>query len=203
MGLLIRRVLLWGALFIWAVIALCRAAYLAGPARAGYMQQADILAGREGVIPAIRGRLLDRNKVPIAWDEAHLELLAAEGWSRGCEQEISTILRRPVEVDDSRIIARRLSPEEAVKLEELERAGFPVRIRYRRERIVAVSAARRDFVMQLEAEYENILRGKDGCYRILLDRYQTEIPESWQLLKAPENGQDVVLDISLEEIEAR
>lgn len=203
MRLLIRRVLLWGILFVWMVVALCRAAYLAGPARAGYMRQADILAGREGAIPATRGRLLDCNNIPVAWDEAHFELLATPEWNPGCAQEISTILQHPVEVDESRIIAHRLTPDEVVKLEELERAGFPVRIRYRCERIVAVSADKRNFIIQLEAKYDDVLRGKDGRYHVLLDRYQSDIPESWQLLEAPQNGGDVVLDISLEEIEAR
>ncbi len=198
-----RRILLWSLLCIWALVALGRAAYLAGPARAEHMRQVEVLAGQEGVVPAERGRLLDRNRVPIAWDEARFELLATDGWDSGCAASVEAILKRPIEIDDSRVIAHQLHPDEATALEELARTGFPIKIRYRRERIVAVSGAKRDFVAQLEAKYEERLRGKDGRYRILVDRNQQEIPESWQLLVQPENGQDVVLDISLEELETK
>ncbi|MCQ2379096.1 MAG: hypothetical protein MJ016_07835 [Victivallaceae bacterium] len=194
---------LWFFLALWAVAALCRAAYLAGPARERKMAKASRIAGREGVIPAIRGTIFDRDRVPVAWDEARLELRADPDFSAENAEELSAVLKRSASPDFSGVIVHRLRPDEVEKTEPLWRAGLPARIVFRRDRVFAVSGTGRERVENLEIFHDAVLRGRDGRFQVMLDRRRDEIPGSWRLVEEPVRGQDVVLDVSLTELEGK
>ena len=55
----------------------------------------------------------------------------------------------------------------------------------------------------LELEFDSLLRGKAGEFRVLLDRYRNWIPESWELLRNPVPGRDIKLNVAAEELERR
>ena len=191
-----RRACLWSFFSLWALIALARGAYFAGPGRAGQLKKSENIALKEGVIPAERGTLFDRNGVPLAWDEAYFELVATDRRAFDREKELSALLKRPVSLGPGGVLVERLSPADAEALDAPLRAGFPAKIRFRRVRVFCADVSRRTEVAELEKRYDDPLRGRDGRYRVMIDRFRGEIPGSYRLVEAPLRGEDVVTDIS-------
>ena len=152
---------LWLLLTLWALAALGRAAWFAGPAREEKMARTEKIAGRVGVIPATRGTIFDRDHRAAAWDDGRLELVISGPWSEENEARLSSVLKRSVSPDESGVIVYRLRADEAEALEALLRSGFPARIVLRRERVFAVSGGRREFLEHLENLYDRKLRGRD------------------------------------------
>ena len=64
-----RAWILFSLLALWALIAVGRGFWLAGPAAERYIREGEKLARVHGRIPAPRGRILDCNGVPLAWSE--------------------------------------------------------------------------------------------------------------------------------------
>ena len=55
----------------------------------------------------------------------------------------------------------------------------------------------------LELEHDARLRGEPGRFEVLLDRYRHWMERSWKLLAEPLPGEDVQLNESVTELEAR
>lgn len=210
----------------WLAVVSARAFFLAGPGRAEAVRRGEEAARYEGVIPPPRGRIVDCGNVPLAWTERYFDLvwIGAEGevpddaeW-----QSLSEILpglrRFPAAGqagEEPRLICRKLAVSELLKLEPLVKRDPRLKIVSRLERITVGSpAVRRKLgaveeidgllrgVSGLELEYDALLRGRPGRFRVMLDRCRNWIERSWELLEEPLPGQDVKLSESVAMLEA-
>lgn len=210
--------LLAAVFIIWALVAAGRAFYLAGPGRAKFIELGEAIARREPVLPASRGRILDRDGVPLAWNERYYDLYSDFGDDEPSRLERATLRRifgvSHPEAEPDGLLRRNLSARELVALESPIRDGARLRIVPRVERItVSSSRVRRRIgrvevrdgeqygVSGFELEYDSRLRGRNGRARVLLDRWRGWIPSSWEIVEAPVPGQDVRLDYFASELE--
>lgn len=197
-----RTIGLFLLLGLWALAAIAKSFYLAGPARPELMRKAYELAATEGEIPVHHGTIFDRNHIPLAWDESRLELHSTAEITESAREQLDRALGyRVAPPDDRQLILSDLSPDDVRALQRLIRSGFPVRIVARRERVYAATGVARQKLESWEKQYDEVLTGKPGRFRVLLDRFRNWIPESWRLIAEPVPGRDVTLTISLAELE--
>ena len=203
---------------VWAIAAAARAAYLAGPASGRFIALGEAIARREPVLPASRGRILDRDGVPLAWDERYYDLYSDLGSEAPGRQERSALRRifgmaEPAPEADG-LLRRNLTARELLELETPIRHGARLRIVPRIERITVGSlrvrarlgrVAERDGarvgVSGFEEQFDAELRGRDGRARVLLDRWRGWVPSSWEGLSHPVPGKDVRLKFFASDLE--
>ena len=219
-----RAWILFSLLALWALIAVGRGFWLAGPAAERYIREGEKLARVHGRIPAPRGRILDCNGVPLAWSERYFDLcwqgrrgeLPEEGVLQQLQRIVPEAALPVAKSDEAELLCRGISPDRLRRLESLVKAGKGFRIVQRWERMTVSSLRIRrrpgtvmllegELVGQsgLELEFDSLLRGKAGEFRVLLDRYRNWIPESWELLRNPVPGRDIKLNVAAEELERR
>lgn len=219
-----RAWILFSLLALWALIAVGRGFWLAGPAAERYIREGEKLARVHGRIPAPRGRILDCNGVPLAWSERYFDLcwqgrrreLPEEGVLQQLQRIVPEAALPVAKSDEAELLCRGISPDRLRRLEPLVKAGKGFRIVQRWERMTVSSLRIRrrlgtvmllegELVGQsgLELEFDSLLRGKAGEFRVLLDRYRNWIPESWELLRNPVPGRDIKLNVAAEELERR
>lgn len=202
--LLTRSGLLTALFGIWFLLTVVQALRIGWLERARFLREGERSARFEGVTPARRGRILDRNGVPLAWSENYFDLERAlpegedfSGWERA---ELGRILSGGFDLRAQRIRAG-LRASEVLALDAAIASGLRARIVPRRERILVGSPALRRKLEAFEKHFDRELSGSDGRYRVLLDHYRNWIPSSWELLRAPVPGRDVRLQESLNRLE--
>lgn len=217
-----RSAILFAVLALWALAALVRGFWLAGPASGHYIREGEKQARSYGRIPAPRGRILDSRGVPLAWSERYFDLFWQGRAGEVPGEEILIQLRAIVpdaaapsaESNGRELLRRGLSPDQIRQLESLVKSGNGFRIvprweritvssRWIRRRVGAVELRGGELVgvSGLELEFDALLRGRAGEFRVLLDRYRNWIPESWELLRPPEPGRDIKLNFEAEMLE--
>ena len=220
-----RLIVLFVFLGLWLLVVVARAFYLAGPGRAAAIRAGEKLARQEGMIPAPRGRIVDCNRVPLAWTERYFDLywIGNEGdlpsedeWRILAELLPAARLPERHGVEPLQLLYRQLAVSEVLKLEPVVKQSSRLKILSRLERITVNSPAirhllgkveERDGVLcgisGLELEHDARLRGEPGRFEVLLDRYRHWMERSWKLLAEPLPGEDVQLNESVTELEAR
>lgn len=217
-----RSVILFAVLLLWALVALARGFWLAGPASERYIREGEKLARVNGRIPAPRGRILDRDGVVLAWSERYFDLCwqgaagaPPDGGQLSRLRAVVPEATLPVaETGELELLFRGLSPDRIRQLEPLVKSGGGFRIVQRWERMTVSSVQIRRRLGRvelregelaglsgLELEFDSLLRGKAGTFRVLLDRCRNWIPESWELLREPEAGRDIKLNVTAEMLE--
>lgn len=194
---------------VWSIIVMFRVFWIAGPRREYFIAEGEKIARIEGALPALRGRILDRRGIPLAWSERYYDLAATSSADAAAVTETRAALREvlPRLAADAAppVWFRGLSPSELLALEPIVRSGaVPVTIRMREERIAVNSPALRDRlgrcelrggmligVSGLEREYDRQLAGTPGRFSVMLDRWRRWIPASWKLLRPAVPGGDV------------
>ena len=144
-----RRIRLLAAVFVaWLLVALGRAWYIAVPCRKFYAAIGDRMARRVFRIPAPRGRIVDAEGVPLAWN-VHFFDLVSTAPARGLNVEELAALKKVLpDVDPAGVPLRRnLTPAEVTTLKAVIDSGVRVRIVARNERIVIDSPADRTSVV--------------------------------------------------------
>ena len=187
-------------------------------------KKSEKISWRTGVIPVLRGRILDKTGLPLAWTEAERDavLEAVPGTIRVREalfREIGEIIPPPEPGGDTgplpRVMIRNLTPGQMEKWAKLVRrypAFVSIRTRILRKRVEYVSvrntlgecAADENGVQTgisgLEKEYEPILAGRPGRFRVMLDRQGRWMADSLRIEDGGEPGKDVTLKTSLQEM---
>lgn len=206
---------------VWSIAVMLRVFWIAGPGRDHFIAAGEKIARIEGELPALRGRILDRNGVPLAWSERYYDLVSTLADDSVAVPEARTALREvlprlPVDAAPP-VWFRGLSPSELLALEAVVRSGaVPVTIRLREERIAVNSPVLRDRlgscesrhgvlvgVSGLELAYNRELAGRSGRFAVMLDRWRRWIPASWKLLRPAVPGGDVTVDFEVGEAEVR
>ena len=220
----IRAAVFFLLLLVWAAAALVRAMWLAGPRSAEYIAQGEKMARFHGMLPAMRGRILDRAGRTLAWSERYFDLYLTLPEGSEPEEEIFEAVRRAIGEQAfpktgtgmPMLLKRDLSPAELLALEPAVKNSRAFRIRSRVERIAVSNPAARSRLgtvrnengelvgaSGLEAEFDARLRGRAGRFEVMLDRRRNWISGSWKLLAEPVPGEDVRLDVTLETLMRR
>jgi len=204
---------------LWSIAVAARVYLIAGPRREHFIAEGEKIARFEGGLPALRGRIFDRNGVTLAWSERYYDLVSTLPTEYVDEASVRSILKAALPHLPGSAAPpewrRGLDPAELLALEGVIRAGIaPVRIRMREERIAVNSPALRGLlgrceardgvlvgVSGLEKKYNDRLTGHPGRFAVLLDRWRNWIPASWKLLRRAVPGGDVTVDLSVGETE--
>jgi len=201
---------------LWIIVVGFKVIRIAVLDREFFIERGEKTARYKGSIPALRGRILDRNGVALAWSERYFDLCI----STDCDDLMPTaeellplksILPRMKYLPPDRVLCRNLTPAEVMTLETVVKDGkFPLIIRLREERIVVNTPAVRlaagntrkengvlAGISGWEKEFDHILRAVPGRFTVLRDRWMNWIPASWQLLVPPADGKDAVVPFAI------
>ena len=209
---------------VWTVIVGLRLAQVTLTGRDEVLARAAATAWRTGSLPALRGRLVDQQGLPLAWSERQFALeYGKAATAEGVWEDLYALqdrlglnagqLRIKVAYAPAPtvIIKPQLTAAEVIRLQPLLTPGSPFRVisRFiRRQADLEPQVARqlgecRQFgprqlgVSGWEAAYNRQLLGAEGRYRVMVDRDGRWIPETWQELQAPLAGRDVYLPLRL------
>ena len=212
--------LLW-CILIWAVLASCWLFYYSVFARQKYIELGHKIAVRQGTYYAGRGRILDKNDRVLAWSEKYFDLYLI---SLEEDPNIrSMVLRKVAEImpeaalhrvkDSVFMLKREISPEKIIALEPLLTKFPDLKILSRTERKVVDYAEVRNYIGRvefkdgnqhgvsgIEKDYDNVLSGLGGIYEVMLDRHKNWVQGTWLLKRRAVPGNDVKLDVSIEDI---
>ncbi len=212
--------LLW-CILIWAVLASCWFFYYSVFARQKYIELGNKIAVRQGTYYAGRGRILDKNDRVLAWSEKYFDLYLMS--SEDDPNIRSMVVCKVAEIfpdaalhrvkDSDFLLKREISPEKILALEPLLTKFPDLKIFPRTERRVVDYAEVRNYIGRvefkegnqlgvsgIEKDYDNILAGTCGIYEVMLDRHKNWVQGTWLLKRKAVPGNDVKLDVSLEEI---
>jgi cell division protein FtsI/penicillin-binding protein 2 len=213
-----RRINLFLLFFtIWALLILLRLYQIMIVDRDDYLQQLEKDSWRTGTLPAIRGRILDQNGTPLAWSIRSFSLYYEPSReSRQSETDFLTVYKvlsldpdsiPEVSGEQAVLIKDQLTPEDLLKLRPImaENKAFRIESRFRRKYASNDSRLRRTLgsttiidnrevgVSGMEKEHNMRLTGIDGKYRVMLDKYNNWITETWVELQPPGPGYDVYI----------
>lgn len=204
---------------IWAFFITFRLFYYTSYSRDYYLEEGNRNAWRSGIIPAARGRILDKNGLALAWTRRYHDLLIdvypdlCRSNSTLISELIGKIQGLTPDEKKERYVKKGLSPSEISLLRDYISKYRGVKIIPRLERMyvdypevrkvlgkVEVYDGKYYGIDGAERKYDSELNGTDGMYIVMLDRYRNWIPGTWKLKTEMLPGKDVILEDSLEEI---
>jgi cell division protein FtsI (penicillin-binding protein 3) len=208
------------AFAIWFVIILLRLSQYMVFERDRHLADMTRASIYEGVIPAKRGRLLDRNGVPLAWsqrrfsltwrvpsdrDAAHSELARITSALPGLRVGDDGLPGAP---GASVTLSRDLTVSEASALASLcaELGGLSLTGTFVRRHSLAGKGGRQlgrvarvdgteVGVSGYELTHDAFLRGRPGMFRVMVDKRGQWIPETWEKVRDMRPGYDVYLPL--------
>lgn len=197
----------------FAVIA-ARTLYIGLWSQKNYRQISEQMSVRNIVIPAHRGMILDKKGQKLVWTRHRFELWctlsAGKNFSKRLKEGLKAAFpdRNFSEMSDWSIpLCLDLRADEVAKLASLIRTGYPLKITPVRQRMKRRSALVDRLAGDMrngsgtsgwEQEYDEILRGKNGSAKVVVDRRQNWLPRSFELIEKPVHGKDVTLPIDIE-----
>ena len=214
------RVLLFG-FCIWAVLIIARLSQFMIVQRDAYVAAMARESVRYGLIPPLRGRILDREGRALAWSTRHFRVWwrvprdierAAVGWAAlgDALERVRTGTPAHVRAAPGTEVAvlNDLAPSEMERLVPLCRHIDGLRVesyfvRHHRSGMeaclgrVATVAGTEVGVSGVEKTHDALLRGVPGAYRVRIDRNEQWLPETWERTRAMRPGCDVYLSTRL------
>ena len=183
--------------------------------REAYLQDFHANSWRIGTIPALRGRILDKNGNPLAWSIRYFSL--SYDIPEDDEQFVQDITALNTVLTGYRhltvrslygrsvILKKGLSPGEILRLRPLVHSNnrFQIKSSFRREYAnrakELLSVIGRTQIVQnvevgvsgLERKYNFRLTGQNGKYRVMVDKDNNWISATWGEIQAPVPGFDV------------
>lgn len=191
--------------------------------RDSWLKQTENKSWRIGVLPALRGRILSRNGIPLAWSVRRFSLvyqipsdpgILQQDWQKlqqKLHSPLPALLRVQANAGKKLTLIKTLRPSEMIQIEPLVAAIPRLKIAhsFRREHI----QTNRSFLRLLgktrvindvevgisgwERQFDPRLKGKDGRYRVMVDKYGHWIRETWQELQSPTPGYDVYVGVTV------
>ena len=185
--------------------------------RSMYLQRFEVDSWRTGTIPPLRGRILDKDGKPLAWSIRYFSLSydVPENPIRFAEdaQVLGTILTNYRRLSarslagKSVVLKTDLSPGEILKLRPLIQSNnrFRIKSSFRREYLTHekkfINLIGSTHIIDnvevgtsgLERKYNFRLTGRDGKYRVMVDKNNNWIPATWEEIQAPRPGFDVYI----------
>lgn len=202
-------------LIVWAGLAAAHIFYYSWFKRDKLLKESLHLAWREGTLPSLRGRILSADSRLLAWTELTHDLILRKTSPKA--KRFEELIRQltdalpdlsPDEKEDFILLKQNISPDEILKIEKVlsgysELAVVPRMTR----RTIGNPAVRRllgttdsrenDPSLKgkdgLEKKYDDLLAGKPGTFRVMLDRSGNWVSGTIEITVPPENGKDVTL----------
>ena len=216
------RVLLF-FLSLWAVLVTAHLFYYSIWAREYYLERGRKLSEKSGIIPARRGRIIDKNQVPLAWNERYYDLhLAPFSGFPNRHKRIFRALRKIIpeieyQENESEIcLQANIHPVMQLQCAELIRYFPEIELRSRVKRIYANypelqaylgKTENREGILRgisgLEMQYNNSLKGKNGYFTVMADRLGKWIPGTWEEKQKAESGKDLILKESVAKLKQK
>lgn len=178
-----------------------------------YLREGRRIAWRKGEYHPLRASISDRDGIPLAWSLRRYKLSADASLpdaERSVLKEIFPDFDFPpgygIEIDDIPaetlpLLNERLNDVASVKIVISDRRF--VRPEPAVRRLVGEVKTENQItygISGLEAEFQSRLAGRPGSYKVMLDRHGKWITGSWQSLELLEPGNELRLQVSLEEI---
>ncbi len=208
----------------WGAVLSMRLLEIAVIRKDEYIRQCESVARRQGKIPQLRGRILDRNGIPLAWTlktfTLHVEKKMLSSKTKDFPEKITDFLvskslasRDRIHEDEKVFSIAGLSPEALEELKNFSHIPQSASIRPSFERktvdykkvkeIIGETAeinAEMKGVSGAEEEWDSELSGRPGIYSVMLDRNRRIIEGTFIVVSEMVPGSDVNLDVSLSEI---
>ena len=190
--------------------------------RGQYLAEMTRESLERGIVPAIRGRILDRNGHPLAWSTRQFDLSwkiprneeHAQLQLRQIQQQLALQTPTKAEVLESAgkeiVLGKDLAPEAVTAMEPLCRSLSSLRLQssFIRHRHPAAQLRKTLGEVNIvngievgisgaEKAHDAILRGHSGIYQVMRDKHGQWLPETWQKLRELRPGYDVYLPIRL------
>ncbi len=212
------------AFALWTLIIVLKLSQIMILQRDRYVAEMSRESWREGTIPPLRGRLLDRNGTPLAWSTRHFALIYHVPDNPALiETDIVDLarllpairlplaeIRRPGAPREIHL-KQAISPEEAEvlgeicrKLPRLRLGSYFVRHTHPNRQIRKRLGQVKNFrglvigISGQEKEQDHLLRGCPGKFRIMVDRKGNWLPQTWQKVRELRPGYDVYLPLLAE-----
>lgn len=218
-----RAVCLLFAFCLWSLLVIARLSHFMVFGRDHFLAAMERESWREGTIPPLRGRLLDRDGRPLAWSTRHFTLMwsvpedaerAEQIWEGLCaEIDLSgfgTCEAVASRCGDEVELRRDLSAEEITGLLRLlgPRSGLRLSSTFVRHRLPQAGSRLGQVtpvdgiqvgVSGYEKMHDGLLRGYSGTYRVMVDKRGNWIPETWRKVREIHPGYDVYLPLRQED----
>lgn len=189
-----------------------------------YQEPGNSIAVRQFFIHPMRGAILDKNQVPLAWSVTYYDLtMDYSACTPDTRQEIFNQLLNILpdfstactnEGDQGEVpIYQDLNPEQLELLIPLVEQYPALTVRPRVDRMVYDNPAVRKLIgttannencltgiSGLEEKYDKVLTGVAEIFEIIVDRFGKPILSTRKILQYPEPGKDVILQFTVEDI---
>lgn len=216
-----RATLLMIGAVIWALIAASYLFYFAHYNRTEYINSGFKMALRKGYYSAGRGRILDKNGVPLAWSERFFDLLLLNApklpkFQKMLDAKLRHILpeiKSCTMIPSFAVIYYNIPPDKIARLERTIHQFPNLKIIPRTERVVVDYPGVKNYIGQvkmndvllsgisgIELQFNETLAGKVGVYTVMLDRHKNFINGTWRLIKKAQPGEDIMLKSSCAEL---
>lgn len=203
---------------VWCGIVCARLAQYMVLQRAHFAALMESEAWQVSDVPALRGRLLDRDGTPLAWSTRHFQVLYEVPPDPGVAAAQMSAIRRAAPAVAPRLDAPAAGaevvlvhdplPETLAVLNELAARMDELHVRsYTRRNTISDPRLRRRLgTVQIvdgricgvngeEKRHDHLLRGTAGKYRVMVDREGAWIPGTWETLRELRPGYDVYLNV--------
>lgn len=213
---------LFAAVVLWVAVLVARLAMVMVVQRSAHLARLETSAWRVGTVPALRGRVLDRDGVPLAWSVRSFRLTyrvptssplitaEAQVLAPALGLDRAALLRQVLPQAGNTVVLRdQLPPADIARLRGLVGALDDCQLQSSFARTTAPGAS--PYLAQLgrtrvfgqrevglsgwELEFDAKLRGQDGKYRVMVDKYDHWIPETWEELRPPSPGYDAYVTV--------
>ena len=215
-----------GAKFVLTAIIIClfclciRMGYIMIVKADYYGEKAQNLHERERSVKAKRGVLYDRNNKVIAGNESVSTISVIHSQVEN-EEEVISVLTKELELDEAYIrkqvtkissrekIKSNISKETSDRIREYNLAGVMVDEDYKRyypydslaSHVIGFTGGDNQGIIGLEAEYDEVLSGKEGAILTLTNARGIEIENAPENRREPVDGKGLrlSLDINIQE----
>jgi cell division protein FtsI/penicillin-binding protein 2 len=205
----------------WALIAVGYLFHFAYINQEKYINAGVKLAMRKGYYSAGRGRILDKNGIPLAWSERFFDLVILKHpelpkFQKKLDDKLQHIFQdiKPcTSVAPFSVIYYNIPPNKIAVLERIIHEFPDLKIIPRTERVVvdypgikkAIGKVQmRDGLLcginGIELQFDQTLTGQVGSYTVMLDRHKNFINGTWKLVKKAKAGEDIILTSSCAEL---
>lgn len=221
----LRAKILLSFLLTWAAVAAAHVFYYSTLQKEDLNAEGESLAWREGSIPAIRGRILDRQGVALAWTELHHDL---------------KLVRQPVKASRRDALAKALAelPFKTARIQKTSgKEGLVLKTSLTPDQIAVCEKAlcefqELDIVPRLERrviDYPEVKRllgravtkdgqgrlagmdgeerlldgrlaGSEGRFKVMLDKNGHWVDGTLKILEQPRVGEDISIAYTVQEI---
>lgn len=206
---------------VWCTIVIARLAHLMIFSRTRILEEISQESVVTGRIAPMRGRILDRNSVPLAWSVRKFCLkLTIPETEEDIKQLVKTLSLIPefsfldlhslyLQRGKTLVVKDDLTPEEVGlyelirKPDELRTVSYLTREYFpdpNMKRKLGSVVSRNGLligVSGVEKAHDTLLRGCPGVYRVMVDKEGGWMPESWEKISDLRAGYDVYLPLSV------